>query len=187
VGTIENTPEEKTEIAQILADKFEKIFALDLKTLTPKQMDDAMGEYGVSGATRKRAVRFFIKAASHVGVQLSTRLTANLRDRATTAAEPTENGENGENGEPGPVKTAPRTRRQRRNAPPPPKSPLTGTDQTNKSNAMKTIELRSVGGSLSITGTFNAFQLMGEERTLVYEIIDLMTAYEQSLGDSVKE
>ncbi len=44
---------------------------------------------------------------------------------------------------------------------------------------MKTIRLKKVNGSLSITGTFNPLQLMGDERELVYKIVDLMTEYEE--------
>jgi hypothetical protein len=43
---------------------------------------------------------------------------------------------------------------------------------------MKTITLPKAGGSLTISGDFNWFQLVGEERELVLGIIDKMAAFE---------
>ena len=39
---------------------------------------------------------------------------------------------------------------------------------------MKTITLTAAGGTLTLNGTFNPFSLVGDERTLVYSIIDKM-------------
>jgi hypothetical protein len=50
-------------------------------------------------------------------------------------------------------------------------------DEENSSEAVKTIPLRS--GELTLSGTFNAFELDTEERKLVYEIIDLMKQHEE--------
>ena len=43
---------------------------------------------------------------------------------------------------------------------------------------MKTIQLHGVGGTLTVSGTFNPFGLVGKERELVYLIIDKMNEYE---------
>ncbi len=45
---------------------------------------------------------------------------------------------------------------------------------------MKTIQLHTVGGTLTVSGTFNPFGLIGKERELVYSIIDKMNEYEIS-------
>ena len=46
-------------------------------------------------------------------------------------------------------------------------------------NAVKTITLRNVSGELTLSGTFKPFELDGDERKLVYDITDLMKAYEK--------
>ena len=43
---------------------------------------------------------------------------------------------------------------------------------------MKTVSLRGTAGELTLSGTFNTFDLDGAERKLVYDIIDLMKKYE---------
>jgi len=178
VDAVEDTPAERTEIGDLLRQHYVKVFTLDLKAATPKQLDDAIGEYGVGGATRKRAVRFFVKAATHAGIQLSTRLTANLRERSGTADTATENG-NGttENGDTPKLTLPARQRRRKRQAgtlPPPPPTPPPPSV-----NAMKTIQLPGVGGTLTISGTFNFFGLRGAERDLINKIIDMMNDFEQ--------
>jgi hypothetical protein len=45
---------------------------------------------------------------------------------------------------------------------------------------MKTIQLPGVSGILTISGTFNPFELMGEERDLVYKIIDMMSVFQKA-------
>ena len=49
---------------------------------------------------------------------------------------------------------------------------------------MKTVSLPNVQGTLTISGTFNAFGLTGEERKLVYDIIDMMNAFETKIKAS---
>ena len=43
---------------------------------------------------------------------------------------------------------------------------------------MKVIELPQAGGNLTLSGTFNPFELVGSERDLVYSIIDRMQEFE---------
>jgi hypothetical protein len=176
VNAVENSDEEKSQIASLLRAYYERVFELNLKTATPKQLDDAMGLYGVTGATRKRAVRFFIKAAMHSGIPLSTRLTSNLRERAIANGNGESAAENGET----PKSTTPRTPRRttRKRAQIPPGN--TGQQTVPNGSAMKTIQLPGVTGSLTISGTFNPFGLMGAERDLVYKIIDMMSEFEKT-------
>lgn len=172
----EGSEEERGVYAALLRTRYENVFKLDLQNETPKQLEDAIGELGVSGNVKDRAVRFFLKAAVYAKIPLSSRLTANLRERITDATQPIGEGETST------PKTNGKSRRKRRPAGSG-VTPVTPTGRSDgSSNAMKTIKLPKVDGSLSIAGTFNAFQLMGEERELVYKIIDLMTAYEQKAG-----
>ena len=41
-------------------------------------------------------------------------------------------------------------------------------------------ELPLAGGVLSVMGTFNPLELVGEERTLVFAVVDLLLAFERA-------
>lgn len=177
----ENSQEEKLLLADLLKERYTKVFELDLTTATTGLLQTAIGSYGAKGATRDRAVRFFLKTAEHAGIKLSSRLTDGLRssgspDSATPAAA-TEDGDTATK----PNGSRPRRRKKTTNQAtvPPVQSDNTGT-------AMKTIQLPKVGGTLTISGTFNAFGLVGEERTLVYDIIDKMNEFEKKIPGDVK-
>lgn len=175
VGLGEDSPEERAYFGGLIRNAYADVFMLDLKSATPKQLEDAIGSYGITGILRDRAVRFFLKAAGHCSVPLSTRLTKNLRERSPEetpqgAVEGTSETPKKTNGKPRKGRKSNATSQQV----PPPAMP---SNQT--SNAMKSIQLPNVGGSLTISGTFNAFMLVGEERDLLFQIIDLMTDYEK--------
>ncbi len=157
----ENSNEEKQQIAALLKERYANAIALNLEAATPTQLEKAVGDYGATGATRDRAVRFFIKAAEHAGMKLSSRLTAR-KPRTTSAV-----GGNGEeqSGQPA------RTRRRKLNSPVTP--PQSGGAH------IKTIELPVVGGTLTVSGTFNYFDLEGDERELVLGIVDKLKAFEK--------
>lgn len=179
VAAAENSPEEKKVLDGILRSFYSNVFLLDLQNATPKQLDAAIGDYGVAGALKTRAIRFFLKAARHVGIQLSTRLTMNLRDREPGESTNGEESANGEGVRP-PSETPRRKRRQKVTPQVQPPPPPAGTPGVQGSNAMKTIQLPGVSGILTISGTFNPFELMGEERDLVYKIIDMMSVFQKS-------
>jgi hypothetical protein len=171
VDAQENTEQEKTVISALLHEKYKKMFAMNLETATAGQVADAIGSYGPTGATRDRAVRFFLKAAYHCGVPLSSRLTAGMRSK--DLSDPSDSDDTGPIPQP-----TPRRRRRRASV------NETPEQQENEisGKAVKTIDLRETSGSLTLSGTFNAFDLAGEERKLVYDIIDLMKTYEQKKG-----
>jgi hypothetical protein len=176
VRITENSAEERAFYATLLRARYDNVFKLDLPNETPKQLEDAIGALGVSGNVRDRAVRFFLKAAIYAKIPLSSRLTANMREPSPAPA--SADGESAAAPKPNGGKV--RKKRKSSNAPPPNPPPVVG--QAGQPDLMKAITLRNVGGSLSLTGTFNAFQLKGEERQLVFQIIDLMTAYEEKVS-----
>src|SRR5437879_4959729 len=75
VNAAENTTQEKRILDTLLRANYARVFELDLKTATMGQVAEKIGLYGPTGATRDRAVRFFLKAAQHCGIPLSPRLT----------------------------------------------------------------------------------------------------------------
>jgi len=148
-----SVPDKKLKIAEILRKRYPALFALNLKKSTPQELESTMtASYNVKNDTCDKAVRFFLAAAEFAGIELSSLLSV----KKTT-------------GVPRAVAARKRTGRKQ--------PPLPDENATLNSNAMKTIKLPKVGGVLEITGTFNAFELRGDERTLVYQIIDLMTDY----------
>ena len=154
----ENSTGEKNILADVLRKSYENLFQLNLETLTPTQFAEAIGRYGPTGSTRERSMRFFVKAAGHCGIKMSGRLTARKPRSSGTKA----NGAN-----------APRKG-------PDPKTPPTTPSAQGQQGAaaMKVIELPHAGGSLTLSGTFNPFELVGAERELVYSIIDWMQKFE---------
>jgi hypothetical protein len=169
--TVENSKEEKQVLGDILRDRYDGVFALNLKTATPLQLADVIGAYGATRSTRDRAVRFFIKAASYCDVEMSPRLTRGLRARSESST--TKVSENAESTSTAPLAT--RRRRRHSNAELPERQV-----ERSSGESVKTIKLRNVEGELTLSGTFNPFELDGNERKLVYDIIDLMKAYEQT-------
>jgi hypothetical protein len=177
----EDTPEEKAAIAVLLKHSYEKVFALDLKTATPKQLEDAMAEYGVSGSTRQRAIRFFIKAAQHVGTDLSPRLTVKLRDRSSVTDE-----SNGGESEGETQRQGTRLRRRRRNNPAAPTPFAPPLEVTTQPGTSKTVRLES-GGTLVLSATLDLFSLNPRDRKFLFELIDQLEAYEREAANGRTE
>jgi hypothetical protein len=169
----ENTDQEKIILKQLIEYAYSDVFKLNLRTATIGLLAEAIGKMGVTGATRDRAVRFFIKAAHHSGIELSSRLTARLRSRGDS-----DGGKSQEDGEEQ-SSSAPRVIKRRKKTQ---GETLTGRHENDSpaGSAVRTVTLRNIGGELTLSGTFNAFDLDGDERKLVYDIIDLMKKYEQS-------
>ena len=123
---------------------YRTLVALDLTRTSPRQLDEALRQYGLSGATHKKALSFFLQAAQFAGMPLSVLLKAKTRTaafghkRAATAA------------------AAPET----------PAAPLS-----------KTVRLRS-GGTLTVAASLDLFSLAGEDRKLVFDLIDRLQEYE---------
>ena len=159
----EGAPAEKEVLGTAIRQSYADLFQQNLETITPVQLAEAIGKYGPTGSTRDRAVRFFLKAAAHCGVKISGRLTAR-KPRASASGKTNGNG----------------PRQTSRKAMPPP-SPLQGREGA---AAMKVIELPQAGGSLTLSGAFNPFELVGAERELVFSIIDLMQAFEATTGEA---
>jgi hypothetical protein len=161
----DNTEQEKTILKALIEYAYHEVFKLNLKTATMGLITEAIGKMGVTGATRLRSVRFFIKAAHYSGIELSSRLTSKLRARAE--------GDSGRS-DAGDESSSDNTRSRR-----PKKRPA---DLSATGVAVKTITLRNMSGDLTLSGTFNPFDLSGDERKLIYGMIDLMKNYESGEG-----
>jgi hypothetical protein len=170
VGMAANSDLEKKMLAEVMRDSYVTLFTLDLPNTTPGALENAMGGYGVTGTTRDRAVRFFIKAAQYANIKLSTRLTRDLRTRESSADDATDAEESA------PKQNGAKTRKRKKQTSP----QLPAIDSGAAGQAMKTIQLPIAGGTLTVSGTFNPFDLIGLERKLVYDIIDKMNEFEST-------
>jgi len=123
---------------------YRTLVALDLTRTSPRQLDEALRQYCLSGATHKKALSFFLQAAQFAGMPLSVLLKAKTRTaafghkRAATAAV---------------------------------------VSETLAAPLSKTVRLRS-GGTLTVAASLDLFSLAGEDRKLVFDLIDRLQEYE---------
>ena len=97
-----------------------------------------------------------MKAADHSGIKVSARLKERKRGSSSKG------------------------KGVRRKTNPPEAPPTEPNPGDGSAVAMKVIQLRMAGGSLTLSGTFNPFELVSTERELVYSIIDLMKGVEEA-------
>lgn len=69
-------------LRRLIEKRYAPLRALDLAHASPHQLEEAMRSYGLTGATHKKAVSFFLRAAQYAGTPLS----ALLRSKTRTAA-----------------------------------------------------------------------------------------------------
>ncbi len=150
--------ERNTAFRKILTARYEKLFEIDLKKITPAQFDDILGEYGVTGATKTRAKSFFVKAAQEAGIEMSALLLRKIR----SASPKKKNGA--------------RTRTKSNKTTPSAAKPAA-------SGYSKSIHLPEAGGTLTLCGAFDPFALSDEERKLVFQLTDLMTAFDRKTAN----
>ncbi len=150
----------KQAFAGILPRAYSALFRkVDLAKASPSQLDAALREQGVTGATGRKAKAFLLKAAQYAGLPVSAHLLK--RTRATGARRSVVRKS----------KQEPSTDGQREK---PREMPL--------SVFTKTIRLPQAGGMLMLTGDFDPFSLRGAERDLVYRLADEMSGFESESG-----
>ncbi len=70
----------KAALRSALERNYQPLLALDLTRTSPHQLEDKVRDiYGISGATHKKAVSFFLHAAQYSGLPLSQLLRAKTR------------------------------------------------------------------------------------------------------------
>jgi hypothetical protein len=75
--------EMRRELLRALIERhYGSLVALDLTRTSPRQLDEAVRQYGLSGATHKKAISFFLQAAQFAGLPLSVLLRARTRTAA---------------------------------------------------------------------------------------------------------
>jgi hypothetical protein len=146
-------------------------FGLDFSTTTPKVLEDMfVDSYAVTGATKQKAITFFLKAARFANITLSPFLLTQIRN--TAARKRRVKGkdvgvvigkENGNN----------------------------SIDTSLNSSAAVTHKIDLVsGGTLTVSITANPFKMPQKDREFVFSLIDKLQEYEntqQSAEESDEE
>ncbi len=143
---------QQRQVNDILRRAYADILALRLETCTVKQLDDAFDQYGVTGATHRKAVSFFVQAAQYAELPLSTYLT---RRRGR------------------------KRRNGRQVSKPDPTGAVALADSPAPQGTSKTIKLKS-GGSLTVSVTFDAFAISQDDRNFVFGIVDQLAKYDRT-------
>lgn len=135
---------------------------VDLEKTTPTQLRSAIVEFGATGDTVEKIVAFMVAMAKDAGVPMSKLLTQRAasprRPRRTSTTRPG-------------------------NGPVPDDDEDDDNDEaTTAGAAMKTVALPKAGGSITLSGNINMFELVGKERELVFALIDLMRSFEDAVG-----
>jgi hypothetical protein len=137
-------------------------FGLDFTSTTPKVLEDMfVDSYAVTGATKQKAITFFLKAARFANITLSPFLLTQIRNTSTrrrrkgrdTAGTPSR--ENGGNS----VDTV--------------AASLTQSTVTTHEIALAS------GGLLTVSITANPFKMPQQDRDFVFSLIDKLQQYEK--------
>jgi len=148
---LEDTDQRRESFRLLLKAGYADVIKLDLSKVTPSQLDSAFGSYGVTGDTKKKAKIFFLQAAKFAELNLSPLLIRRGR--------------------------APSSTKKRGTAPQQPVSDRQSSLADNHRPEMsKTIELKS-GVTLTVTVNGNLLELDGNDRELVYNIMDQIKSY----------
>jgi hypothetical protein len=147
----------KQQLEAIIRHRYADLFSLDLQKTTPAELAEKIEKsYGVRGDTREKAVRFFIGAASYLGIPVSP-----LLKKATN----------------GGIAKKRASRKIRA-----PNTPMPGIDrqtqQEGSGGSSRVIKLKS-GGSLSLSATLNYLSLSPSDRKFFGDLIDRLDDYEK--------
>jgi hypothetical protein len=129
---------------------------VDLTKTTPAKLREAIVQEGGQGETVEKIITFMMAMAKDAGVPVSSLLTKRAMRR------------------PRPKITTPSNITDR--------TTDDDDDDVETDTAMKTIALPKSGGTLTLSGNINLFTLVGNERELVFKLIDAMTAFEAEQG-----
>lgn len=159
-SVIANPDQRPKELRALLITAFHDLIRRDLSKMTPRILEDAMEQYNVKGATKRKAMTFFLQAARYADLPLSSYLQAQIR---------TSTG--------GRRKKTPRTRDESV-ADVSTVSAAVG-ESGSVGNSSKVIHLKN-GGSVRLSVSTDVFSMDSEDRQFVFSLIDMMQAYENS-------
>jgi hypothetical protein len=147
----------KSSMRKILESSYAKIVKLGLTTISPREFDGAMRQYGMKGETHKKAISFFLRAANYAELPMSPLLRRKVR-----AGGPRRRGRiSGQaSGDPNP-------------------SSVVTLSAAGPQPISKTIRLRS-GGSVTLNVDGSFLEMATNDRNFVFGLIDKLQEYEKS-------
>ncbi len=158
---VENKERRKEHVGALLQHSYRALMELDLTKMSPKMLEDAMGQYNVTGDTRRKAITFFLRAARFADLPMHPLLTAQTRETGNGA-------------------------RKKRAKTAKPQEPQGGDgaavqsqngSQSAPAASRKTISLLS-GGAVTLEIAANPFLMSPTDRSFVFELIDTLHKYE---------
>ena len=164
--------EKQRILREILTSAYPFVFnsGIDLQRCTSKQIEEAFAKTGASSETLRKTLSFFLATAKQAGLSLSPHIKRARRPRGTGArARRAATGAAG--GAEGSAEAAP---------------PSESVQQSEPTGSQKTIQLRR-GGSLTLSYSVNLWELKGEDRQFVFDLIDKIDAYEEGSKGSDDE
>ena len=145
----------KEKLAAILRDRYAALFKIDLAKTTLGELTEEMGKsYGVSGSSRRKAVRFFLAATTYTGVSLSPRLTSRVSDAGSAPVRKKR----------GPNRTSP-------------KDEARNPAAANPANPGRTFNLRA-SGTVTLTCSADVMTMAADDRDFFFKLVDELTEYE---------
>lgn len=160
---VKGTDEERAaKLKQAVEGAYAELIAIDLTKATRGHFEEELSRlYNVTGDSRVKAVRFFLKAAKQVGIPLSA-FIAPKDGKAKGPRKPRASA---------PKKTAKKSEGE------------TKTEVRKEEGAVsgesRTVNLKS-GGTLAVSATTKFLSMSSEDRKFVFDLIEKLEAYEQA-------
>jgi len=156
---VQDKANRKVHLRKILESAYRRVVDLDLTKISPRQFQDAMRDYGMTGETHKKVVSFFVQAARYAELPMSPLLRRKVRTGSTRGQ-----GRSAVAGDRGP-----------RTEPP-------GSEPRTKSPEMsKTIQLKS-GCRVTVSIEANFLEMETSDRQFVFDLIEKLQKYENRKG-----
>lgn len=152
---VQDKANRRVHLRKILESAYKRIVDLGLTIISPKQFQEAMREYGMTGETHKKVVSFFVQAAKYAELPMSPLLHRKIRTV--------------------------RTRRQARSAV---SDKRTGTELSRSESRAKTPEVSKTiqlknSGRITISIEANLLEMETGDRQFVFELIEKLQKYEK--------
>ncbi|HEV2491892.1 MAG TPA: hypothetical protein VG204_02345 [Terriglobia bacterium] len=146
---VEKKGERKAVFRKILEASYSRIVGLGLKNISPKQFDEAMRGYGMTGETHKKVLSFFLQAAKYSELPISPLLGKKTRLGGRS-------------------KTADSSQGADRSLLPP----------SQPAEISRRVDLRT-GGRVTVIVEGNLLKMGTEDRQLLFDLIDKLDGYEK--------
>lgn len=155
--------ERKKHFGALFRERYPLLFALDLTKTTPAELDEKMTEAtGLTGTTRKKAVRFFLAGARYLDIPVSPLLAKK---------QPANGG------------SAPRKHRARK-APKPAAEAIPVAAGAPAGGTWKTITLKR-GETVTLSATADFFAMQPDDRDFLFGIVKQLEDYERKVEASI--